>query len=299
MDTLRLVCFKMIAESGSLTTAAQQLHVTQPALSRTLRRLEEDLGLPLFDRSGNRIHLNSHGETALLHVNRILYEVDAFKEEMTLLANQRKMLSISFCDPGIRWFCTPDFSLGHPDTQLFQAPYSLEDPLGPLLRRECDLLVTPVPCADPEIVSVPFLQDTVCLSVPPDSAFAERPSISMTDLSGSSLFLMDVDGCLIQTIKVLAGLMDDPIRLSFEKNSVMYGYRLNRESLLTTSSILAREFRSNDVGRVLIPFSDPELTIRCSILYLRENHAKVRVFLRWAGELIKARGNQKKRQTII
>ena len=58
MDITTLEYFKIIAESGSLTKAAQQLHITQPAMSAMLKKLEEELGVELFDRSPNRIYLN-------------------------------------------------------------------------------------------------------------------------------------------------------------------------------------------------------------------------------------------------
>ena len=66
MDITALEYFKIIAESGSLTKAAQQLHITQPAMSAMLKKLEEELGVELFDRSPNRIHLNKAGEVALV-----------------------------------------------------------------------------------------------------------------------------------------------------------------------------------------------------------------------------------------
>ena len=58
MDLMQLQYFKIIAETESLTRAAKILHVSQPAMSAMLKKLEEELGVELFDRSPNRIHLN-------------------------------------------------------------------------------------------------------------------------------------------------------------------------------------------------------------------------------------------------
>ena len=76
MDLMQLQYFKIIAETESLTRAAKILHVSQPAMSAMLKKLEEELGVELFDRSPNRIHLNRTGEIALIHVNTILRNVN-------------------------------------------------------------------------------------------------------------------------------------------------------------------------------------------------------------------------------
>lgn len=82
MDITQLEYFKVIAETGSLTKAAGQLHITQPAMSAMLKKFEEELNVELFDRSPNRIYLNHAGEIALVHVNSILRNVEQMKADL-------------------------------------------------------------------------------------------------------------------------------------------------------------------------------------------------------------------------
>ena len=65
MDVLQLRYFKAVAETGSFTRAAESLHMTQSALSRSIAKMEDELGLRLFEREGNRITLNRFGERFL------------------------------------------------------------------------------------------------------------------------------------------------------------------------------------------------------------------------------------------
>ena len=65
MDSTHLLYFKAIAESESLTKAAQSLHISQPALSKSLSALEKELGRPLFNRVGGRLYLNADGRLLL------------------------------------------------------------------------------------------------------------------------------------------------------------------------------------------------------------------------------------------
>ena len=71
-----LPAFRVIAETEHLPTAAQILHVTPPALSRTIRLLEDALGVPLFARAGRRLRINDEGQALLVHVRHALRIVD-------------------------------------------------------------------------------------------------------------------------------------------------------------------------------------------------------------------------------
>lgn len=65
----QLVAF---AKTGTLSQAALELHITQPALSRSMKKLEEELGVPLFDRSKSKIALNETGKVAAKYGERVL-----------------------------------------------------------------------------------------------------------------------------------------------------------------------------------------------------------------------------------
>ncbi len=82
MDLKQLRAFVTVAETGNVTRAATLLHLVQPAVSRQLRMLEEDLGAELFDRSRHGMQLTSPGKTMLEYARRILNEVERAKAEI-------------------------------------------------------------------------------------------------------------------------------------------------------------------------------------------------------------------------
>ena len=93
LDLTALRSFAAIADAGGVTRAAAQLNLTQSAVSMQLKRLEESLGLPLFDRSGRTIALTAQGEQLLGYARRLLALNDeawgrmtdqAFEGELTL-----------------------------------------------------------------------------------------------------------------------------------------------------------------------------------------------------------------------
>jgi DNA-binding transcriptional LysR family regulator len=85
MDLRRLRTFVAVAEQGSVSKAALHLHVTQPALSRQIRDLSQDLRLKLFDRVGRRLVLTSEGEQLLADCRNLLSYSNALSERAQLL----------------------------------------------------------------------------------------------------------------------------------------------------------------------------------------------------------------------
>ena len=68
MELLQLLYFQVVAQEEHIPRAANTLHVSQPALSKTIKRLEDELGVPLFTRVGKTIRLNANGEIFLRYV---------------------------------------------------------------------------------------------------------------------------------------------------------------------------------------------------------------------------------------
>jgi LysR family transcriptional regulator, cyn operon transcriptional activator len=86
MELRHLRYFVTVADAGSVSRAAIQLRVTQPALSRQIRDLETELGLPLFDRVGRRLQLTAAGDNLLLRTRDILRAADSLREHAGALA---------------------------------------------------------------------------------------------------------------------------------------------------------------------------------------------------------------------
>ncbi|MEN6412300.1 MAG: LysR family transcriptional regulator [Veillonellales bacterium] len=87
MEWNQLIYFKTLAEMQHFTHAAEKLALSQSALSRSIAKLENELGFPLFERCGKSIILNNHGKIFLEHVERALHEIAAGKQIILDLLN--------------------------------------------------------------------------------------------------------------------------------------------------------------------------------------------------------------------
>ncbi|MFP3917062.1 LysR family transcriptional regulator [Lysinibacillus telephonicus] len=82
MEIQQLEYFKTVAEMQHMTQAAEKLNISQPALSKSISNIEQEIGVPLFDRQGRSINLNRYGKLFLESVEIILKEYEKAKEEI-------------------------------------------------------------------------------------------------------------------------------------------------------------------------------------------------------------------------
>jgi LysR family transcriptional regulator, benzoate and cis,cis-muconate-responsive activator of ben and cat genes len=89
MELRTLRYFAQVVEAGTVSAAAEALHVTQPGLSRQLRQLERELGIPLFDRSGGRLTVSAAGRALLPRVHEVLAEAERLALDARVMATGR------------------------------------------------------------------------------------------------------------------------------------------------------------------------------------------------------------------
>ena len=89
--------FIAITETPTLSAAAEKLFISQPALSQQVKKIEEEVGTPLFSRKGHSMTLTPAGNAFLLCARRILQSYEAMKREITVLGNaERDTVNMGF-----------------------------------------------------------------------------------------------------------------------------------------------------------------------------------------------------------
>ena len=103
LELYQLTQLLAIAECGTMSGAAEQLHISQPALSRSMQKLEETLQVTLFDRQKNKIQLNKNGELAMEHARRVVEQAHDLVEQVRYFDRSQRTISIGSCAPAPLW----------------------------------------------------------------------------------------------------------------------------------------------------------------------------------------------------
>jgi DNA-binding transcriptional LysR family regulator len=190
-----LRCFLAVAEERHFGRAAARLHLTQPALSRTIARLERKLDARLFERSSRTVRLSAVGELLLADAERLVADADGF----LALAAQASRGEIGTIRAGM--------PLGLPAetvaalARTFREPHPAvglelrEQPPNGQLAAGLDVALL-VPESQPAVAGLrhgPVIEQELGLIVPAASALARRREVHLADLAGRSLAVLPMD----------------------------------------------------------------------------------------------------------
>lgn len=183
MELLQLRYFLTVARCEHVTEAAGKLHVTQSSLSKTIQRLEDDLGVPLFDRIGRKLRLNDFGRTFLHRTEKALFELEQGQREIADLYNPDQgtlQLAVTTAStlPGI----LREFRKNKPDIQFHVQMVSLENMSRLLHRGEVDFCLSSPPIEGDDIECQMLFDDPIVVAVPMGHRYADRSSIQLTEL---------------------------------------------------------------------------------------------------------------------
>ncbi|UUZ91867.1 LysR family transcriptional regulator [Paenibacillus sp. P25] len=183
MELLQLQYFLAVARLEHMTEAARSLHVTQSSLSKTIARLEEDLGVPLFDRTGRKLRLNEYGSRFLRRAERALFELEQGKQEINDLNN----LDYGTIELAVTNFSASpnilgEFRIKYPNIHFHVQMLTTQEMITLLQRGDVDFGLSSPPVHEDDIECQVVLSTPVLIAVPKGHPLAERSSVSLTEL---------------------------------------------------------------------------------------------------------------------
>lgn len=184
MDIAQLQNFQMIAKMENLTKAAENLHISQPALSASLNRLENELGVELFDRVGRRLHLNECGQIFLTYADSMLSSFSDAKDELSAYtSSQTPVLTVYVASKLGMDDLYFRYKQDYPDTILKRIEIMHNDVSRSLLEKDCDFVV--ITCMDPEEYNCSYEvvnEDRLLVAMPRTNPLADRDSLFIEEL---------------------------------------------------------------------------------------------------------------------
>lgn len=179
----QLSVFTSVARHLSFTQAAKELHLSQPAVSMQVKQMEEQVGLPLFEQIGKKIHLTDVGHE-MLHYSRAIGQLLSEAEEVIneIKGAHRGRLTISVASTANYFVPTllGTFHERFPDITVSLDVTNREILLEQLQRNEVDLVVMGQPPRDMDLEAGTFMENPLVIIAPPDHPLALEKNIPMS-----------------------------------------------------------------------------------------------------------------------
>jgi DNA-binding transcriptional LysR family regulator len=195
--TLRqLKVFEAVARHLNYTRAAEELFLTQPAVSMQVKQLEESLGLSLFEQLGKRIHLTEAGQEVLGYARVVTQQLDELESVLNRikgLSGGRLRISVATTANYFIPTLLGTFSRRYPDVTVSLDVTNRETLLRQLGENTVDLVIMGQPPAEADVEAEPFMDNPLVIVAPTGHPLASQKKIPLTRLQ-DEVFLVREPG---------------------------------------------------------------------------------------------------------
>jgi DNA-binding transcriptional LysR family regulator len=269
MTNANLRYFTSVARHGSIREAADELHVAQSALSRQIQKLEQMLGVPLFQRHARGVELTSAGEIYLRHARSSLRQDERVRSELDALKGLRSgtinMQAIESLVPGVLPRVILGFSARHPGI-AFNVTVDRSDLILAAVREgRTDIGLVFYPTAESEVTSVFKMREPLVALMSPRHPLARKPKISLAESieypialplkNSGSRMLIDI-ACKAAGIHMKPVLETNSIQLRVHflkvNNGITFHSKLSAAESLSSGKLVAVPIRDRIVNTATI-----------------------------------------------
>lgn len=261
-------------DHGTLSAAAEHLHISQPALSRSMQKLEGLLGVSLFERTKNRIALNETGKMAASMSRRIL---ESEEDMITAIRNYDSSLhtiSAGYCTPGPMMEMPLHLTQLYPKMKVSSEMEDDEALLKGLRTEKYGFVILSHAYEDEDTICIPCGSESLYFSLIPahPAVLFKNQGLSFSQMNGETFVMAgDIGVWCDLTMKMMPDskfVLQD----SLEALSAV----INASTLPAFASDLTiRLFRSReDNGRLFIRILDPEATLHYHCIILKKNRER-------------------------
>ena len=195
LENFRLVVFRTVAKQRSFRKAAEELYLTQPAVSLQIKALEEDLGVQLFDRSGAHASLTAAGTVMLEHARRVHQLMMQAEHEIGALSGDHGGRLTLGASTTIAQYVLPrllgEFCAENPRVFPTLLSGNTEHIVHAVREKRIALGFIEGPPRIREVHTEPFLRDEILLIAPAAHEWTERRSVACTELTTAALLMRE------------------------------------------------------------------------------------------------------------
>lgn len=257
LDLNELEQFVTFADMGTLSMAAEKLHISQPTITRTMQHLEEVFGVPLFVRGKNRIALNDTGIIAAEQARKLLSAADNALRTVMEFDKNLHTITVSSCAPAPLWYVLPALSLAYPDMTIASSIKSVSAICQDLDSESCQLAILPHDTKCSNYISIPFLKENLSVCVPASHNLSVRTSLTFSELNGFNFLLISEIGFWEEMCR----LHMPASKFLVQTDQFEFEELVKESSLPCFTTNLAKDSHNLLTDRIKIPVTDPEANV--------------------------------------
>lgn len=259
--------FAAFANAGTLSEAAEILHLSQPALSRNMKKLEDDLGVTLFIRKKNRLELNGNGEYVLGLAQKLLEDADSLTVKAREFDRRNRTIVLGICAPAPVWRLAPLLSNLYPHMALQTETDECGRLLTGLESNIYQLIAINEKPEGKQYYCKECGKESLMFALPKGHRYSRRKNLSFAEMNGENVLLMSDIGFwnFVKTKK-----MPDS-RFLTQSDRFDFNELVQASSLVSFTSDLAEKYIEVASGRINVPISDEEATVTYYLVCRAEN----------------------------
>ena len=270
IETYLLEALAAVQQYGTLSAAAEELHLTQPTLSRSIKKLESEIGVPLFRHGKNKLTLNENGILAAGLAEEILTKNRELAETVRENDRRSKTILVASCAPGPVFHLTGQLNDRFPDKIVRSEILKEDEILNRLKKGDTDLAILDHPCQDdPLLYAHRFCDEELYLSLPKKDKRAKRKSISFSEMNGETFLMASKIGIWMD---VKQEYMPDS-KYILQKDLQELNQLIKASTLPAFATNLSID-RHKETDRIYIPFKDEAAIMHFFLLMRKKDRQK-------------------------
>jgi LysR family hydrogen peroxide-inducible transcriptional activator len=191
-----------VAESRHFGRAAERCFVSQPTLSGQIKKLEDELGVAIFERTNRSVEITPVGESILAHARQVMEQVDAIQQTALAsrdpLSGPLRIGAIPTISPYLMPLILSPIKKQHPQMKLVLSEEITDMLIARLLNHEIDAALLATPVDEQGIASLPLFDEPFWIAYPRKHRFYDKERITLRDLNNENLLLLSEGHCLAQ-----------------------------------------------------------------------------------------------------
>jgi LysR family hydrogen peroxide-inducible transcriptional activator len=205
-----------VADTRHFGRAAERCFVSQPTLSGQIKKLEEELGVTIFERTNRSVNITPTGEAILGHARLLLEQADAIQQvalaHQDPLAGPLRIGAIPTLSPYLMPLILVPLKRRFPQLRLVLSEEITEALLARLHQHELDAVLLATPIDDPDLTQTPLFDEPFWLAHPRKHELYDRDEITPQDLAEIELLLLSEGHCLTHQVMEVCRLSERPQR---------------------------------------------------------------------------------------